>query len=100
MNEQTQTRFPGVFWYANLTELFERAAYYSMASFVVIYLGQLGLGTYWPAMINTLLWFLIYFLPILSGTIADQVGFRRALLVAFVVLSTGYVLLGYPVWLG
>jgi len=100
MNDQAHAKFPPVFWYANVTELFERAAYYSMASFVVIYLGQLGLGTYWPAMLNTLLWFLIYFLPILSGTVADQVGFRRALLGAFLVLSAGYLLLGYPVWMG
>ncbi len=100
MNEQARAKFPPVFWYANLTELFERAAYYSMASFVVIYLGQLGLGTYWPAILNTLLWFLIYFLPILSGTVADQVGFRRALLWAFVLLTMGYFLLGYPVWMG
>lgn len=100
MNDQTQTKFPRVFWYSNLTELFERAAYYSMASFVVIYLGQLGLGTYWPAILNTLLWFLIYFLPILSGTVADQIGFRRALLGAFILLGVGYLLLGYPVWMG
>ncbi len=100
MNDQAQMKFPRVFWYANLTELFERAAYYSMASFVVIYLGQLGLGTYWPAILNTLLWFLIYFLPILSGTIADQIGFRRALLAAFILLATGYLFLGYPVWAG
>jgi proton-dependent oligopeptide transporter, POT family len=100
MSDPTPTKFPPVFWYANLTELFERAAYYSMASFVVIYLGQLGLGTYWPATLNTLLWFLIYFLPILSGTVADQIGFRRALLGAFVLLGCGYLLMGYPVWLG
>ncbi len=100
MTEKAPHRFPPVFWYANVTELFERAAYYSMASFVVIYLGQLGLGTYWPAMLNTLLWFLIYFLPILSGTMADQIGFRRALLGAFVLLAAGYLLLGCPVWLG
>src|SRR5512137_916320 len=99
MNDPSQAKFPPVFWFANLTELFERAAYYSMASFVVIYLGQLGLGTYWPAMLNTMLWFLIYFLPILSGTIADQIGFRRGLLGAFVLLSIGYLLMGYPVWL-
>ncbi len=35
----TGEKFPNVFWSANVTELFERAAYYSMASFVVIYLG-------------------------------------------------------------
>jgi proton-dependent oligopeptide transporter, POT family len=93
-------KFPPVFWIANTTELFERAAYYSMASFVVIYLGQLGLGDYWPSTLNSVLWTLIYFLPILSGTIADQIGFRRALLIAFVLLSAGYLLMGYPVWVG
>ena len=92
--------FPTSFWTANLTELFERAAYYSMASFVVIYLGQLGFGAYWPSTLNSTLWFLVFFLPILSGTIADQIGFRRALLVAFVLLAIGYTMMGYPVWLG
>ncbi|OFV80276.1 MAG: hypothetical protein A2Y78_10740 [Acidobacteria bacterium RBG_13_68_16] len=91
-------RFPKVFWTANVTELFERAAYYSMASFVVIYLGQLGFGAYWPSNLNSVLWTLVYFLPILSGTIADQVGFRRSLLVAFLLLAVGYFLMGVPVW--
>ena len=93
-------KFPGAFWSANVTELFERAAYYSMASFVVIYLGQLGLGAYLPSTLNGVLWSVLYFLPILSGTIADQVGFRRSLLVAFVLLTAGYLLMGAPVWLG
>jgi dipeptide/tripeptide permease len=93
-------RFPKVFWTANVTELFERAAYYSMASFVVIYLGQLGFGAYWPSNLNSVLWTLVYFLPILSGTIADHVGFRKALLVAFVLLAAGYFLMGFPVWFG
>lgn len=96
----TQVKFPSSFWSANVTELFERAAYYSMASFVVIYLGQLGLGKYLPSNINGILWTLVYFLPILSGTIADQVGFKRSLLVAFVLLGAGYFLMGYPVWFG
>ena len=95
-----QPRFPKVFWAANVIELFERGAYYAMASFVVIYLGQLGLGDYWPSTLNGVLWSLVYFLPILSGTIADQVGFRRALLVAFVLLVLGYVCMGWPVWFG
>src|SRR5512136_398324 len=100
MQEAHQHDFPRVFWTANVTELFERAAYYSMASFVVIYLGQLGLGAYWPSNLNSVLWTLVYFLPILSGTIADQVGFRRSLLVAFVLLAAGYTLMGAPVWFG
>jgi dipeptide/tripeptide permease len=100
MDSTAHETFPKVFWSANVTELFERAAYYSMASFVVIYLGQLGFGDYWPSNLNGILWTLVYFLPILSGTIADQIGFRRALLVAFVLLACGYVLMGYPVWFG
>ncbi|MDH7515539.1 MAG: MFS transporter [Bacteroidota bacterium] len=97
---EKQTPFPTTFWTANLTELFERGAYYAMASFVVLYLGQLGLGKYWPSTLNSVLWTLVYFLPILSGTIADVVGFKRALLVAFVLLAIGYFLMGYPVWFG
>ena len=88
------------FWTANVTELLERGAYYSMASFVVIYLGRLGLGSYWPSNLNGILWTLVYFLPILSGTIADHIGFRKALLFAFVLLAGGYALMGAPVWLG
>ena len=33
-------KFPATFWTANTIELFERAAYYSMASFMVIYLKE------------------------------------------------------------
>lgn len=94
------TPFPKAFWSANTTELFERAAFYSMASFVVIYLGRLGLGDWWPSNLNGFLWYLVYFLPVLSGTIADQIGFRKSLLVAFVLLAAGYGLMGYPVWFG
>jgi len=94
-------KFPRVFWTANLTELFERSAYYAVASFVVIYLGQLGLGDYWPSILSsTVLWGLVYFLPILSGAIADQVGFKKSLLVAFVLMMLGYAMEGAPVWLG
>jgi dipeptide/tripeptide permease len=94
-------KFHRSFWTANLTELFERSAYYAVASFMVIYLGQLGLGEYWPSMLSSsVLWFLVYFLPILSGTIADQVGFKKSLLVAFVLMAIGYFLVGTPVWFG
>ncbi len=96
---QPAGKFPAVFWFANFTELIERSAFYSMAPFMVIYLGELGLGTYWPAILNTVLWFLIYFLPVVSGTISDQVGFRRALLAACVLLGCGYAAMGSPIWL-
>ena len=92
--------FPRTFWTANVTELIERSAYYAMASFVVLYLGRLGMGDYWPSTLNGILWFLVYFLPILSGTIADEIGFKKSLLGAFVLLAIGYFIMGYPVWFG
>jgi dipeptide/tripeptide permease len=98
--ESKTTGFPRSFWTANLTELFERGAYYAMASFVVLYLGQLGLGDYWPSNLNGILWALVFFLPILSGTIADQIGFKKSMLIAFVLLAAGYFIMGYPVWFG
>lgn len=93
-------RFPASFWSANVTELFERAAYYAMASFVVIYLGQLGFGDYWPSFLNSMLWGLVYFLPLVSGAIADHIGFRKSLLLSFIMVCGGYFAMGYPVWLG
>ena len=98
--EINKESFPRSFWTANLTELFERGAYYAMASFVVLYLGQLGLGDYWPSNLNGILWALVFFLPILSGTIADQIGFKKSMLIAFVLLAIGYFIMGYPVWFG
>jgi dipeptide/tripeptide permease len=101
---ETKPRFPKTFWTANTIELFERAAYYAMASFVVIYLHEsLGMSPSRATFINgSLLWGLIYFLPILSGTLADKFGFRRSLSVAFVLISLGYFVLGnvQRVWPG
>ena len=91
-----RTRFPRTFWTANTIELFERAAYYAMASFMVIYLKEtLGMRPTFATFLNgSLLWGLIYFMPILSGTLADKYGFKRSLTVAFVLISAGYFTMG------
>jgi len=36
----------------------------------------------------------VWFLPILGGTLADRFGFRRALMFAFLIMAVGYFLLG------
>jgi dipeptide/tripeptide permease len=94
--ESKPARFPATFWTANTIELFERGAYYAMASFVVIYLKEnLGMSPTFATFLNgSLLWGLIYFLPIVSGTLADKYGFKRSLVVAFVMLSLGYLVMG------
>jgi proton-dependent oligopeptide transporter, POT family len=91
-----KAKFPATFWTANTIELFERAAYYSVASFVVIYLNEtLGMAPTKSTFLNgTLLWGLIYFLPILSGTLADKFGFKKALTLAFMLISMGYLTMG------
>jgi dipeptide/tripeptide permease len=93
---ETKQRFPKTFWTANTIELFERAAYYAMASFVVIYLNEnLGMSPSKATFINgTFLWGSIYFLPILSGALADKFGFKKSLSVAFILISIGYLIMG------
>jgi dipeptide/tripeptide permease len=38
--------------------------------------------------------FVVWFLPILGGALADRFGFRRSLASAYLLLSVGYFLLG------
>ena len=87
--------FTRSFWVANFTELFERLAYYGASAVLAIYLSeQLHFSkevTGW--MIGTF-GFVVWFLPVLGGTLADHFGFRRALMFAYVVMTVGYFLLG------
>lgn len=96
MDSKEKARFPKTFWTANTIELFERAAYYSMASFMVIYLKEvLGMSPTFATFLNgSLLWGLIYFMPIVSGTLADKYGFKRSLSLSFLMLFFGYLIMG------
>lgn len=88
--------FPATFWTANTIELFERGAYYAIASFVVVYLKEtLGMSPVKATFLNgTILWGMLYFLPILSGTLADKYGFKKSLSLAFVLIALGYFIMG------
>jgi len=98
MNDTTtpKQKFPATFWTANTIELFERAAYYAMASFMVIYLKEtLGMRPTTATLLNgSILWGLIFFLPILSGTLADKFGYKRSLTISFFMISLGYLVMG------
>ncbi len=88
-------RFPSTFWYANGAELCERAAYYGMFITLMRYLNQdIGFTDIQAGVITA--WFssLIYFFPTFMGIMADKIGFKQALLVAFALLTGGYLLLG------
>jgi proton-dependent oligopeptide transporter, POT family len=93
--QEVRTGFERAFWVANITELFERLAYYGASAVLAIYLSeQLHFSkelTGW--MIGTF-GFVVWFLPVLGGALADRFGFRRVLMFAYLVMTVGYFLLG------
>lgn len=87
--------FQPVFWIANTTELFERLAYYATAAVLAIYLNeQLHFSAQLTGSLIGTFGLVVWFLPILGGTLADRFGFRRALIFAYLIMTIGYFLLG------
>jgi dipeptide/tripeptide permease len=92
---QATWKFPRAFWTANLVELCERAAYYGTFIALRTYLLRVvGLDDVQAGGLAGLFGALIYLFPFFTGAIADRMGFRSSLLVAFGLLTAGYGLLG------
>ncbi len=87
------TRFSGQFWLVIFFEFMERGAYYGVMSFLSVYFSDtLGFAKENVGVIKGVIQPLLYFLPILSGAIADRFGYRRVLMLAFSLLGIGYFL--------
>jgi len=87
--------FEPAFWVANLTELFERVAYYGQAAVLAIFLHEsLHLSTEQTGTLMGVFGFAVWFLPILGGSLADRFGFRKSLALAYLTLAIGYFLMG------
>ena len=94
-------RFPGIFWIANGAELFERAAYYGMFIALAVYLTDVvGFGDVGAGYVAAAFSSVLYLLPTFMGAMADRVGFRSSLILAFALLTVGYFLLGAAPILG
>lgn len=94
-------KFPRTFWYANGAELFERAAYYGMFIALVLYLTRrIGFSDIEAGYLAAAFASILYLLPTFMGLMADRIGFRRALILAFALLTVGYAVLGLAGWLG
>jgi proton-dependent oligopeptide transporter, POT family len=92
---ELRSGFHRSFWIANSSELFERLAYYGTTAVLAIYLHeQLHFSQELTGWLMGTFGFVVWFLPVLGGTLADRFGFRRALLFAYLVMSVGYFLLG------
>ncbi|MFW5701712.1 MAG: MFS transporter, partial [Bacteroidota bacterium] len=84
---------PFTYWIAIIYEFFERGSYYGMMSVLSVYLvDQLGFDKTQVGVIKSTIQPLLYFLPIITGAIADRMGYRKTLMVAFALLGTGYFL--------
>src|SRR5436853_5018466 len=87
--------FERPFWVANFTEIFERVAYYGTTAVLAIYLSeQLRFSSELTGWLVGTFGLVVWFLPILGGTLADRFGFRRALMFAYLIMAIGYFLLG------
>lgn len=86
-------KFPPQFWLVIMFEFFERGSYYGMMSVLAVYLTDIlefakeGVG-----IITGTIQPILYFLPIISGALADRFGYRKMLTIAFALLGGGYFL--------
>jgi proton-dependent oligopeptide transporter, POT family len=93
--QQIKTGFERPFWVANFTEVFERLSYYAAFASLPRYLHEgLGLTVVVSSTLAGLFGGAVWILAPFGGTTADRLGFRRALSMAYLILSGSYFLLG------
>lgn len=98
MNARASSRprlseYPFTYWLVIIFEFFERGSYYGMMSILSVYMtDQLGFTKEGVGVIKGTIQPLLYALPILTGAIADRMGYRKTLMVAFTLLGAGYFL--------
>ncbi len=93
--------YPSNFWWANAMELFERWAWYGFFMVFSLYIvgstdeGGLGLSSEEKGQIMGYGTGILYLLPILTGAIADKYGYRRMLIISFVIYVSAFVSIGH-----
>jgi MFS family permease len=94
-------KFGPSFWSANAMELFERWAWYGLFLVIAIYLtgpketGALEFTQSQKGWLLGIVNMILYILPLLTGAIADKIGYKKSLLISLIVLSTGYSAIGF-----
>jgi len=93
--QEIRDGFEPAFWVANVSEIFERLAYYGAFSSLANYLHEsLNISTEQTGSLAGLFGGMVWFLAILGGAVADRLGFRRALSLAYLILGCAYFLIG------
>jgi len=93
--QEIREGFERPFWVANVTEIFERLSYYGAFASLALYLqGQLNFSTQETVTLTGIFGGMVWFLAIFGGAVADKLGFRRALSLAYLILAVAYFLIG------
>lgn len=88
-------KYTRAFWTANTAELLERMAYYAVFIVITFYLSNtLGFSDIEAGIISGLFSGGLYLLPLFTGAFADKMGYRKSIIIAFSLLSAGYLLQG------
>ncbi len=90
--QEIRTGFERPFWVANISELFERLSYYAVLAVLARYLHETLQFTAEQATSLTGLFGWVWLLTAFGGTLADRLGFRRSLSLAYLILSSSYLL--------
>ncbi len=92
-------KYNTTFWASNVIELFERWAWYGFYLAFALYLvnskdtGALGLSQAQKGIIMGTGSMLLYFLPVITGSIADKVGYKRILFLSFILYASGFYMI-------
>jgi POT family proton-dependent oligopeptide transporter len=92
-------KYPSIFWISNIIELFERYAWYGFYMGFGLFLvgsketGAMGFSPVEKGIIMGTGSMLLYFLPILTGAIADKIGYKRVLFLSFLIYMSGFYMI-------
>ncbi|WP_194867342.1 MFS transporter [Pseudoalteromonas sp. PPB1] len=92
--------FSRAFYVANLMEIFERLAWYGFFAVSSLYMttpsaqGGVGFTDLERGAVQGIIPFFLYLLPVLTGALGDQLGYRKMFLLSFAIMAPGYYLLG------
>ena len=93
--QEIRTGFERPFWVANISEIFERLSYYAVFAALARYLHEaLQFPTDQATSLSGLFGGAVWVMAIIGGALADRIGFRRALSLAYFILTCSYFLVG------
>ena len=91
-------KFPRTFWVANTIELFERFAWYGFFMLLANYLtkssdvGGLEFSQSQKGIIMGVGTGILYFLPVITGAIADKWGYKKVLILSFFIYISAFIM--------